>query len=133
MVGLPLFDGIASLADTLIDRLVPDKAEAARIKADVAIKQQALSAELHKATLELAKEDAKSGKGGYRWGAGWLCVVSLGFAWVIHPLMAWLLLIVAPDVPPPPNIPVTEQYAMLTGMLGLAGIRAHDLLKGTRT
>ncbi len=117
---------------SIIDKAVPDKDQAAKIKHDLQMAAMSNEAEMQKAVLELAKEDAKSGKGGFRHGAGWLCIYALGYAWLAHPLLSWAMLLVAPDVKGPPSIPAEAQYAMLTGMLGLGGIRAYDLKNGTR-
>lgn len=127
---LPLLGAIVPLVDTIIDRVIPDKAEAERVKMEIAAQAANAEVELQKAQIELAKEDAKSGKGGYRWGAGWLAVISCGYAWLIQPLLAWVA--AAQGWTPPPPIDPTMQYGMLMGMLGLAGVRSYDLMKGSR-
>lgn len=129
----PLLGILAPLLGTIIDRVIPDKAEAEKVKMEIAAQTATAEVELQKAQIELAKEDAKTGKWGYRWATGWLCVLSLGYAWVIRDLLVWGLLIAGSDVPPPPDLDPALQYSMLMGMLGLAGVRSHDLLKGTRT
>lgn len=120
---LPIFS-------TVIDRLIPDSAEAARVKAQIESQVATAEIELAKAQIDLSKEDAKSGKGGFRWGAGWLCIVSLSYAWLIWPLLSWAA--VGLGAEPPPQIDASAQYAMLTGMLGLAGVRSFDLKSKTR-
>ena len=56
---LPIFS-------TVIDRLIPDSAEAARVKAQIESQVATAEIELAKAQIDLSKEDAKSGKGGFR-------------------------------------------------------------------
>lgn len=129
---LGLIAAALPLLETVIDRAVPDDAEREKVKAQIAAQAAEADNKLRLAQIDLAKEDAKSGKGGFRWGAGWLCVASLAYAWIIRDLLLWLLAIFAPDVAPPPDLPSEAQYAMLTGMLGLGGIRSFDLSKGTR-
>jgi len=129
---LPLLSALAPIFSTVIDRLIPDKAEAEKVKLQIAADVQKAEVELAKAQMELAKEDAKSGKGGFRDWAGKLCIFSLGYAWLFHPIMTWVIALTGVDAAPPPEMDVSAQYAMLTGMLGLAGVRSHDLLKGTR-
>ncbi|MBO6808467.1 3TM-type holin [Thalassospira sp.] len=129
---LPALGLLAPLAGKLIDRLIPDKAEAERAKAEIFAEVQQAEIELAKSQMELAKEDAKSGKGGFRDWAGKLCILSLGYAWIAQPLLTWVLKLVAPDVALPPSIDSSAQYAMLSGMLGLAGVRSFDLAKGSR-
>ena len=129
---IPLLGAIAPLATTLIDRLIPDKAEAEKVKLEIAADIQKAEIELAKSQMELAKEDAKSGKGGFRDWAGKLCILSLGYAWIVEPLLTWVLALISPDIVPPPSIDPSAQYAMLSGMLGLAGVRSYDLAKGSR-
>lgn len=123
---LPLIAALLPLATSVIDRVIPDKTLAAKVKAQLETTLVSNQHELQKSVLELAKEDAKAGKWGYRNAAGWLCVVSLAYSWIIRDLMAWVM------ENPPPTVSTDMQYTMLVGMLGLAGVRAHDLLKGTR-
>jgi len=127
---IPLLGAIIPLIDTVIDRVIPDKAEAEKVKMEIAAQTAQAEIELQKAQIELAKEDAKSGIGGYRWGAGWLAVISCGYAWLLQPLLAWAM--TAKGMTPPPPVDPTMQYGMLMGMLGLAGVRSYDLMKGTR-
>ena len=129
---IPILGALLPVLGTVIDRVVPDKAEAERVKSEISLQSAQIEAEIQKGILDLAKEDAKTGKWGYRWGAGWLCVASLAYAWIIRDLIIWATLIAGLDVPTPPELPADAQYVMLTGMLGLAGVRSYDLAKGSR-
>ena len=126
-----LIPAIAPIIQSLVER-IPDPA--ARQKAEADANRQMLDAfvQSNLAQIEVNKAEAGSGAGGWRWGAGWLCVLSLGYAWLGRPLLLWLQVLLLPASPALPDIPVELQYTMLTGMLGLAGIRAYDLKAGTR-
>lgn len=126
-----LVPALAPVIKSLIDR-IPDPV--ARAQAEEEASRRLLDAFMQSnlAQIEVNKAEAGTGAGGWRWGAGWLCVLALGYAWLARPLMAWLLLLFSRDLPALPDIPVELQYTMLTGMLGLAGIRAYDLKTGTR-
>ena len=129
------FDPISAIMNTaglVIDRLVPDKAAAAKLKTEIAAEVQLAEIDLAKSRMAVAAEDAKSGRGGFRDQAGKLAVYSCGYAWLGEPLLTWVLSAVAPSVPPPPPVDPALAYSMLAGMLGLAGVRAHDLKHGTR-
>jgi hypothetical protein len=130
---IPIIAALTPLLGTVVERLIPDKAEAEKIKSEIALQAATVEADIQKSILELAKEDAKTGKGGFRWGAGWLCITALGWTWVLHPILTWVLAITAPEITPPPNIIGAEMaYSMLIGMLGLAGVRSYDLMRGSR-
>ena len=131
-MALPIIGALAPVLGTVIDRLIPDKAEAAKVKMEIEAQTARAEADIQQSILDLAKEDAKAGKGGDRWGAGWLCVISLGYAWIIRDMILWGITIAGLDVAPPPALPGEAQYSMLVGMLGLAGVRSYDLMKGSR-
>ena len=131
-MALPIIGALAPVLGTVIDRLIPDKAEAAKVKMEIEAQTARVEADIQKAFLDLAKEDSKAGMGGFRWGAGWLCVISLGYAWIVRDMILWGIAIAGMDVVPPPELPGEAQYSMLVGMLGLAGVRSYDLMKGSR-
>lgn len=129
---IPLIGALLPVLGNVVDRLVPDKAEAEKVKLEIAADIQKAEIELSKSQMELAKEDAKSGKGGFRDWAGKLCIFALGYAWLVEPLLGWIIAATGYNITPPPSIDPSAQYAMLSGMLGLAGVRSYDLSKGTR-
>ena len=129
---LPILNALTPLLGTVIDRVIPDKAAAERVQVELELQAAQVEADVQRAQLSLAKEDAKSGIGGFRWGAGWLCVISLAYAWIIRDILIWMLALSGSVVPPPPPLDASAQYVMLTGMLGLSGVRAFDLARGTR-
>lgn len=129
---VPLIGALVPLLGTVVDRLVPDTAEAEKVKAQISLQAATVEADLQRQVLELAKEDAKTGKGGFRWGAGWLCIAALGWSWVVQPVLSWVLVIFFPNITPPPLVPTEAAFTMLIGMLGLAGVRSYDLSKGSR-
>lgn len=134
----PITAGIG-LVSGIIDRIFPDPAERDRAKLELLKQQQAGALDefrmLFKADegqIAVNQTEAASGSGGWRWGAGWLCVVSLGYSWILRDLVVWLMTWLVPHVPPIPPVNAEAQYGMLMGMLGLGGIRAYDLAKGSR-
>jgi hypothetical protein len=127
---------ILPIIGTVLDRLIPDVNARERAKAEI---EQQLAGALERSDerqVKVNEAEVSNGQGGWRHQAAMLCVYSLGYAWLGHPIMSWALAIVAAltgkAVPPLPVIPVELQYTMLTSMLGLAGIKAFDLKTGTR-
>ena len=127
---VPLIAAALPLFGKVIDRAIPDKAEAERVKNTIMMQTAELEADIVMSQLELAKEDAKSGKGGFRDLAGKLAIAALAYAWLLQPLLSWASAFVGIDAPP--AIDSSQQYAMLTGMLGLGGLRSYDVMKGSR-
>ena len=129
---LPLIGAIIPMLGGIIDKVVPDKNAAAKIKAEIAKEEANMEGQLQLAQLALQTEDAKSGVGGFRWAAGMLTVASLAYSWLLYPIGTWALVAFDVDIIPPPAVATEAQFIMLTGMLGLSGVRSFDLAKGSR-
>lgn len=55
----------------------------------------------------------------------WVCGVGYGFAFIINPLIQWA------TSKPGPELPMEAMGELTLGMLGLAGLRTVEKLKGT--
>ena len=62
---------------------------------------------------------------GWRPYIGWVLGTALLYTLIGHPIFCWLNQIYW-QVPPPPALDTAVLYQILTGMLGLAGIRSYD-------
>ncbi len=131
--------GLATVGLKLIDQLwtSDEERQAAKIKlleAENAGKLAELDAafRLNLAQISANQEEAKSGRAGWRNNAGTLAVWSLGYAWLGQPLLTWGVTVAGHPEWGPPIIPIEGALSMLLGMLGLAGVRAFDLQKGSR-
>lgn len=62
---------------------------------------------------------------GWRPFIGWICGIGLGLNIIIHPLFLWLNGIFW-QIPNPPEINAGLLVSILTGMLGMSGIRSFD-------
>lgn len=70
-------------------------------------------------------------RGGWRPAAGWVCVLGLGYSFLLRPLLPWAVQVAGgPDLALP-AIDTMELLVLLGGMLGLGGYRtAEKLLRG---
>jgi hypothetical protein len=66
---------------------------------------------------------------GWRPFIGWVLGIALLYSLLLHPVFLWLNQIYW-HVPNPPVLDTAILYQILTGMLGLAGIRSYDKNKG---
>lgn len=127
---------LSTILPGILDKVIPDKNAAAKAQAEIITQAAGALERSDDRQSDINKQEAATGKGGWRDLAARLCIYSLGYAWLAHPLATWVLAIVAAltgaKIPPLPAIEVELQYTMLTGMLGLAGIRMMDLRNGTR-
>ena len=123
----------------VLDKIIPDPQAAAdaKLKAlELAQKGDlaALDAELRLALgqLEVNKAEATTDmfRGGWRPAVGWVCVVGLGYQFVLQPVLPWLVALFGAQVPPLPAIDNETLMVLLTGMLGLGGLRTFERVKG---
>ena len=94
---------------------------------------QRLALEPGKAQVELNKVEASHRSifvAGWRPFTGWVCGVGLLYYFLLHPILAWLVAIFAPEVEAPPLIDIAELSAILLGMLGLGFYRTIEKGKG---
>lgn len=123
----------------VLDKIIPDPQAAAEAKLralELAQKGDlaALDAELRLALgqLEVNKAEATTDmfRGGWRPAVGWVCVVGLAYQFILQPLLPWLVALFGAQVPPLPAIDNETLMVLLTGMLGLGGLRTIERVKG---
>ena len=136
--------GLFSLGKAAIERLFPDKQKRAEeIRKLEEIKQKGDLAQLQAhvqlmvGQLEINKEEAKHKSvfvAGWRPFCGWVGGLSLAYTGLVHPLLLWGWAVAGKDAAlAPPFIESGLLGIVLTGMLGLGGMRSYDKIKGTQT
>lgn len=102
--------------------------EEARIEADLIQGQQAINqAEAQHASLLVA---------GWRPAIGWIGAASLGYQFLLYPLLTWGWRAlqgagwIPQELTPPPMLDADALWVILTGMLGIAGMRSFEKVKG---
>ena len=63
----------------------------------------------------------------------WVGGFSLAWSGVIHPLLTWAWAFAAVEGTPPPMIDSSQLMAIVSGLLGVGGMRSYDKVKGTNT
>lgn len=124
---------------TILDKVLPDPKAAAdaKLKAlEMAQKGELalLDADLRLALgqLEVNKAEATTDlfRGGWRPAVGWVCVFGLFYNFVLQPILPWVVGVFGGVVPPLPAIDNETLLVLLTGMLGLGGLRTFERIKG---
>lgn len=125
---------------TLLDKVLPDPQAAADAKLKVLELAQkgelaVLDADLKLALgqIEVNKVEAASPdwfRAGWRPATGWICVAGLGYEFLLRPLLPWFVAVAGANVPPLPAIDNEALMVLLTGMLGLGGLRTFERVKG---
>jgi len=108
----------------LLDKVIPDKGEAARLAHEIATMGDKMAHEQTLAQLEVNKVEAAGNwfQSSWRPLCGYVCVIGLAVNFLVSPIAAGFGV----------NIPQADMAVMmpvLTGMLGLAGMRSFEKVK----
>lgn len=112
----------------VIDKFIPDPAE--KIKAEQALRQDLLAWD--KAQTDVNAVEAQHASlwvSGWRPGLGWCCTVAFAFIYVVGPMITWASTLYGRPVPLP-SFNVDALMSLTFGMLGLAGMRSWEKVKG---
>lgn len=132
MVDLTGLGAVADLANGVINRIWPDASEADKNRMALALAQ--LNAEIETAKSQTAVNAAEADSSspfvaGWRPAVGWICVAALGYQYVIYPLLLWGVAFYPALAAPKPVIS-DVLMELLFGMLGLAGLRSFEKMRG---
>ena len=130
---------LAGVLPDLLDRVLPDPAQASEAKLrllELAQKGElaAMDADMRLALgqMEINKAEASTDlfRGGWRPACGWVCAAGLGYTFLLRPILPWVAGLFGSNVAPMPNIDTDTLMVLLTGMLGLGGLRTVERIKG---
>ncbi|MEE8128176.1 3TM-type holin [Candidatus Vondammii sp. HM_W22] len=130
MIGLAALLG--PVINTLIDRLIPDKAEADKAKLEMENKLVETANQVNLAQIEVNKAEAAHRTifvAGWRPALGWVCAAGFTWAFVGAPIAEWIMAIQGINA----ELPVINTDILLElvfGMLGLAGLRSWEKSRG---
>ena len=131
-------DSIKAIGDTVDKLFTSDderlerQNELEKINRDYDLQENKLISEQNIAQTEVNKIEASSNSlfvAGWRPAIGWIGAIALFYQFIAYPLLLWLPL----DKAPPAPLDYTMLYTLITGMLGIAGLRSYDKVKGTDT
>lgn len=128
----PLILGpILEVGKTLLDRFIPDPAQKAQ--AEMELIRMAADGELKQTIAQLeinAKEAAHPSVfvAGWRPFFGWAGGAGFVYATILQPLLAWWASIKGWPAPPALNLDLL--WVVITGMLGIGGLRTFEKSRG---
>tara|TARA_R110000868_G_scaffold147611_3_gene369170 strand:- start:2639 stop:3040 length:402 start_codon:yes stop_codon:yes gene_type:complete len=124
-----LLDTLIGPVTSIIDKIIPDKDQAAKLAHEIATMADTHAQELALAQMSVNKAEAESGslfKGGWRPAIGWICGLALFWSFILQPFLVFFLLVFGVDLPPLPEIGTADLMPILLGMLGLGGLRSYE-------
>lgn len=125
---------VAAVGGVIDDLHTSDKE---RLDAEIELRK--IDAGLLQGQMEVNKVEAASSSlfvAGWRPAIGWIGAVALGYQFLLYPLLvwAWALLqargLVPGNLQPPPMLDTDALWVVLSGMLGIAGLRSVEKVKG---
>lgn len=102
------------------------------------VEEDKLEADLVRGQLQVNQAEATSSSlfvAGWRPAIGWIGAAALGYQFLLYPLLVWVwsLLqargVVPGDLQPPPMLDTSALWVVLSGMLGIAGLRSVEKVK----
>ncbi|MEO0003325.1 MAG: hypothetical protein RLZZ22_1017 [Pseudomonadota bacterium] len=134
--------GIVQAVGQLADDLITTDKE--RLDAELELRRLGLEAakveaDLARGQLEVNRTEAASSSlfvSGWRPAIGWIGAAALGYQFLAYPLLVWVwALLQARGVVPaglqsPPMLDTDALWVVLSGMLGIAGLRSVEKVKG---
>ena len=117
----------------LLDKVIEDKDQKAKLAHDIATMAERHAQELAKGQLEINKAEAASGsifKGGWRPFIGWVCGFAFAYHFILQPVLVFGVAAAGVSLPELPQFDMGTLMPVLMGMLGLGGLRTIEKAKG---
>ena len=129
-----IIEGVGKVADDLIT------SDEERMK--IALQEKMIDSSLVQGQLEINKAEAQHKSllvAGWRPAIGWVGAVALAYQFILYPLLTWIWSWaqaggkIPGELAPPPTLPADALWVVISGMLGIAGMRSFDKVKKTQT
>jgi len=134
-----MWPALVSILPGLLDKIIPDPSAAAdaKLKAlemaqrgELATLDADMRLMLAQAEINKAEASTDLFRGGWRPACGWVCAAGLAYTFLLRPILPWLASLAGAEVQPMPDIDTDTLMVLLTGMLGLGGLRTVERIRG---
>jgi phenylpyruvate tautomerase PptA (4-oxalocrotonate tautomerase family) len=130
---LDLLGKLVDPVSNILDKVVEDKDQKARLAHEIATMAERHAQDLAKGQIEINKEEAKSRNifiAGWRPFVGWTCGLALFWHFLGLPVTLFITGWFNLQHPPLPEFDMQSLMTVLLGMLGLGGMRTFEKFKG---
>ena len=130
---LDLLGKLVGPVGDILDKVVEDKDQKARLAHEIATMAERHAQELARGQIEINKEEAKSRNifiAGWRPFVGWTCGLALFWHFLGLPVTLFITGWFELQHPPLPEFDMESLMTVLLGMLGLGGLRTFEKFKG---
>lgn len=135
LLGGGVGDTVRAIGETVGEFVTTDKERAAGALAlyeaettRMVVEQQSQARQAH-----INKREAQHSSvfvAGWRPSVGWICATGLAYQALAYPLLVWVMAVWAPAVTVPPPVDIGPLMVLLTGMLGIGGLRTWEKYHG---
>ena len=129
---------ISSIIDS-VGKVAGDLITTDKEKMQLEIENRKLDQAIDIAQIEVNEEEAKSSSlfvSGWRPAVGWIGAAALAYQFLLYPILGWAwkwlqaMNYVPAEMSPPPLLDAEQLWVMLSGILGIAGMRTFEKQKG---
>jgi len=129
---------ISSIIDS-VGKVAGDLITTDKEKMQLEIENRKLDQAIDIAQIQVNKEEAKSASlfvSGWRPAVGWIGAAALAYQFLAYPILGWgwkwlqAMNYVPAEMSPPPLLDAEQLWVMLSGILGIAGMRTFEKQKG---
>jgi hypothetical protein len=129
---------ISSIIDS-VGKVAGDLITTDKEKMQLEIENRKLDQAIDLAQIQVNKEEAKSSSlfvSGWRPAVGWIGAAALAYQFLLYPILGWAwkwlqaMGYVPAEISPPPLLDAEQLWVMLSGILGIAGMRTFEKQKG---
>ena len=132
---LALIPLLLPLITDIMGKVIPDVGARDKAVKDIELATVSVITQMNAAQVELNSQEAKHKSifvAGWRPWIGWVLGAALAYQFLLSPLIMWGTGIAGLVIPPPPSLDA-NLWEILSGMMGMAGLRSFEKLKGIDT
>jgi hypothetical protein len=136
MPGADPVTAIANAGETIaqiVSKFIPDKDQAAKLQNDIqmALISQVASSDASQATTNTAEAgNLNLFVSGWRPAVGWVCVAAFAWSFLFQPVFSCFFTAFTHQPSPAPALDMDQLMFLLSGLLGLGGLRTLEKFKG---
>ena len=130
--------GIGSVIES-VGKVAGDLITTEKEKRELDLKEKELDQRVDLAQIDVNKTEAQHSSvfvAGWRPAIGWIGAAAMVYQFLVYPLLLWGWTYlqgtgwIPAELKPPPTIDADQLWVMLSGMLGIAGLRSVEKVKG---
>ena len=123
---MSIAESVIGIADKVLGKFIPDKTLRDQLRHEMNMAFH----EANLAQIELNKIEATGNwfQSSWRPSVGWICSISMGYHFILQPLLVFILRAAGNDVELP-DFDFSQLSTILMALLGMSGLRTYEKTK----